>query len=75
MSQTGSVFQLPATWTGSLQIRGCIEVDGCVEEAEDSDAEFFGIYAQDAAGLHLWVEDCTTQAQANDLAKYLKTTI
>lgn len=75
MSQTGSVFELPATWTGSLQVRGCIEADGCVEQADDCDAEFFGIYAQTAEGLHMWVADCSTQAQANDVAQYLKSTI
>lgn len=75
MTNFERAFELPVTWTGSLQIRGCIEVDGCVEEAEDCAAHFFGVYAQDAAGLHIWVEDCNTHAQADDLAKYLKSTI
>lgn len=68
-------FELPKSWTGCLQIRGCISEDGYVEEVEDSDAEFFGIYAQDADGLHMWVEDCATKDQASDIAKYLQTTI
>ncbi|NBB37267.1 MULTISPECIES: hypothetical protein [Pseudomonas] len=67
-----SLFPLPETWTGNLWIRGCIEQPGSVTEADDSEAEFFGVYAQDAEGLHMWVEDCDTREQAEDLAKYLK---
>lgn len=67
-----SLFPLPETWTGNLWIRGCIEKTGSVTEADDSEAEFFGVYAQDAEGLHMWVEDCATREQAEDLAKYLK---
>lgn len=67
-----SLFPLPETWTGNLRIRGCIEQSGSVREADDSEAEFFGVYAQDAEGLHMWVEDCDTREQAEDLAKYLK---
>ncbi len=67
-----SFFPLPETWTGNLRIRGCIEQPGSVTEADDSEAEFFGVYAQDAEGLHMWVEDCDTREQAEDLAKYLK---
>ena len=69
---TESRFPLPETWTGNLRIRGCIEQPGSVTEADDSEAEFFGVYAQDAEGLHMWVEDCDTREQAEDLAKYLK---
>lgn len=67
-------FELPATWTGSLQIRGCIDAGGCIEEAVDCKAEFFGIYAEDAEGLHFWVADCDTKTQADELAGFLKST-
>ena len=71
-SQPRATGLLPATWTGNLWIRGCIETPDSVTEADDSEAEFFGIYAQDAEGLHMWVEDCDTREQADDLAKHLK---
>ncbi|GGM25922.1 hypothetical protein ACFQDN_22190 [Pseudomonas asuensis] len=74
-SHSKKIFDLPESWTGNFQIRGCIIKDDCVEECEDCDAEFFGIFAQDADGLHIWVEDCDTRSQADDLVKYLKTTI
>lgn len=67
-----TIFELPESWTGKLQIRGCIEKEDGVTQAEDSDSEFFGVYAQDAEGLHMWVEDCDTREQAEDLVKYLK---
>jgi hypothetical protein len=72
MSTVQAVFEMPKTWTGRLQIRGCTTGDSGIQEAADCDAEFFGVYAQDAEGLHMWVEDCDTKEQANDLAKYLK---
>lgn len=75
MNQVKSFFELPVTSTGSFQIRGCIDVDGCTEEAEDGAAAFFGIYAQDAHGLHFWVEDFNTRAQASDVVKYLQSSI
>lgn len=71
-SQRRTTWLLPETWTGNLWIRGCIETPDSVTEADDSEAEFFGVYAQDAKGLHQWVEDCDTRGQAEDLAKHLK---
>lgn len=71
-SQPRNSWLLPATWTGNLWIRGCIETPDSVTEADDSDASFFGIYAQDAEGLHMWVEDCDTRKQADDLVNHLK---
>lgn len=75
MSIPQAIFEMPATWTGMLQIRGCTSDENGVEESVDCEAEFFGVYAQTAEGLHMWVEDCDTRDQANDLAKYLKSTI
>ena len=68
-------FEMPKSWTGCLQIRGCISDEDGVTEVEDADADFFGVYAQDANGLHMWVEDCDTKDQAYDIAKFLQTTI
>ncbi len=67
-----TLFPFPDTWDGTLLIRGCSQWLGNIEEAHDLEAEFFGIYARDSEGLHMWVEDCDTREQAEDLAKYLK---
>nr|WP_016355657.1 hypothetical protein [Pseudomonas migulae]AGC70411.1 putative DNA primase, TraC [Pseudomonas migulae] len=75
MSIPQAIFEMPATWTGMLQIRGCTSDENGVKESVDCEAEFFGVYAQTVEGLHMWVEDCYTRDQANDLAKYLKSTI
>lgn len=71
-SQRRTTFLLPETWTGNLWVRGCIETPDSVTEVDDSEADFFGVYAQDSKGLHMWVEDCDTREQAEDLAKHLK---
>lgn len=68
----GEDMPLPATWTGGLQVRGCVETADGVEEAVDQPATFYGIYAQDADGLHMWVTDRDTKEQAQELAGRLK---
>lgn len=68
----GEEIPIPPTWTGGLQIRGCVEADGVVEEAVDQPATFYGVYAQNADGLHMWIADRDTKEQAQEFAGRLK---
>lgn len=61
MSIPQAIFEMPATWTGMVQIRGCTSDENGVEESVDCEAEFFGVYAQTAEGLHMWVRIATPE--------------
>ncbi|AZG89392.1 hypothetical protein N032_27975 (plasmid) [Pseudomonas syringae pv. pisi str. PP1] len=65
-------FPLPADSTGRFQIRGCIEEAGGIAEAVNCDPEFWSVYAENAAGLHMWVCDCETEADAAAFVTDLK---
>ncbi|EPG9766572.1 zincin-like metallopeptidase domain-containing protein [Escherichia coli] len=65
-------MSVPETWTGELQIRGCVKNEFGVEEAIDQPAEFYGVYGQDNEGLHMWVADCEKLEQAEEMAHRLK---
>ncbi|ELY5242023.1 DUF1738 domain-containing protein [Yersinia enterocolitica] len=72
-------YLLPSQWTGNTQVRGCVELldengDLSVVEAsvENREPEFFGVYAENEDGLHLWVADCETEELASNLTAELK---
>ncbi|RMN13518.1 hypothetical protein [Pseudomonas syringae group genomosp. 3] len=65
-------FPLPADSTGRFQIRGCVEEDGGIAEAVNCDPAFWGVYAENAEGLHMWVCDCETEAAAAKFVADLK---
>jgi antirestriction protein ArdC/phage/plasmid primase-like uncharacterized protein len=64
------------TWTGTTQVRGCVEIeqDGekFVEEAPAEEAQFFGVYVGQQDGRMMWQSDHPTQEQANAVAQRLE---
>lgn len=64
------------TWTGTTDVRGCIEIeqDGekFVEEAPAEEAHFFGVYVGQEDGRMIWQSDHPTQEQANAVAQRLE---
>ncbi len=61
LTETTLGFELPADWTGRVQVQGNVEVehDGerFVEPAGDREPEFWGVYAQHEDGTHTWLAD------------------
>jgi len=64
-------FELPLDWNGGVQIKGCVEKGDEIEWAEDVPAEFYGVYAQHESGLHQWLADYPTSAEAHAIARRL----
>lgn len=64
------------TWTGTTEVRGCIEIekDGekLVLETPADEAQFFGVYAGQEDGRMVWQSDHPTQEQANAVAYRLE---
>lgn len=65
-------FPIPADSTGRFQVRGCIEDEGGITQAVDCEAEFWSVYAENAAGLHMWVCDCETEEDAESFVADIK---
>lgn len=70
----GQVVQLPSSWTGNIQIRGAVfDANGEVEEATAGQIpKFFGVYAENGRGMHLWSADCPDLEKAENLAGRLR---
>ncbi|EMK0110348.1 toprim domain-containing protein [Escherichia coli] len=61
LTETTLGFELPADWSGRVQVQANVEVehDGerFVEPAGDREPEFWGVYAHHASGGHQWLAD------------------
>lgn len=70
----GQVVHLPSNWTGNIQIRGTvIDANGEVEEATAGQTpKFFGVYAENGRGMHIWSADCPDLEKAENLAGRLR---
>lgn len=70
----GQVVILPTSWTGNIQIRGAVlDANGVVEEATAGQTpKFFGVYAENDRGMHLWSADCPDLEKAENLAGRLR---
>lgn len=70
-------FNLPADWSGVVQVQGNVmEGEGDQRSVTPAaflgvEPEFFGVYARHEDGTHQWLADLPTQQQADALAERL----
>lgn len=63
--------QIPAKWSGNVDIQGVIEQDGHVEPS--GEPQFFGVYWVLEDGMSLWMEDFIDEAAARQFGEQVKT--
>lgn len=73
-SRSSFGFELPADWSGHIQVQANVMHNGRVEPADlgaDQRPEFYGVYAQRQDGTHVHLQDMPTLEPAEELAQRL----